>query len=720
MAVFKCKMCGGNLDIEKGVTVYECAYCGTKQTVPSADDDKKMLLFTRANRLRFECEFDKASGIYESIIADFPEEAEAYWGLILCKYGIEYVDDPKTAKKVPTCHRSSFDSVMDDVNFGLVMENSDELSRALYREEAKKIEKLRKDIIEVSQKEEPYDIFICYKETDSNGERTIDSLIAQDVYDALCEKGYRVFFSRITLEDKLGQEYEPYIFAALNSAKIMLAFGTDYEHYNAVWVKNEWSRFLQLIEQGQKKTLIPCYKNIDAYDMPKEFAKLQAQDMGKVGAIQDLIRGIAKIIKADGKNAVDQAGFRETGSLLDEAFLLIEDGSFKTAEKYCNTILKTDPQNAKAYLAKLMIELKIKKSTARSFALKRYQENENFKKMMQYGDEDIHQKFADFERFKKRAKKTLIIATSTILVISLMVISTTLRVEKDKKYRALLPQLSYAEPNYEYLKSEFEALRGYYNSEYYAMLCGAKLGEVYEDVQDLIYDDTFKAISISQSFPNVKRIRVLDSVTAINSNAFKGCESLKSVVIPNSVTSIKNSAFQNCQSLESIKLPKGIKSISKSAFQNCDALKNITIPEGVTYIGESAFKNCDALENVTMPDTITSIKKSAFQNCDSLKSITLSNSLIVINESAFAYCDSLKNIIIPQTVKDIGETAFQGCKALESIALPNDIKYLGSNIFYGCDALKSVSLGVDYPRTGFAVDWAGDNPTFKITYGVKQ
>ena len=32
-------------------------------------------------------------------------EAEAYWGLVLCRYGIEYVNDPATGKKVPTCHR---------------------------------------------------------------------------------------------------------------------------------------------------------------------------------------------------------------------------------------------------------------------------------------------------------------------------------------------------------------------------------------------------------------------------------------------------------------------------------------------------------------------------------------------------------------------------------------------------------------------------------------
>ena len=210
-------MCGGNLEVQEGITVCECEYCGSMQTVPNVDDEKKFNLFTRANRVRSACEFDKAAGVYETIVSDFQEEAEAYWGLLLCKYGIEYVDDPKTGKKIPTCHRSSFDSIFEDTNFEMVMECSDSISRGIYREEAKTIENLRVGIIEISSKEEPYDIFICYKEKDSNGDRTTDSVIAQDVYDALTEKGYKVCFSRITLEDKLGQEYEPYIFSALNS-----------------------------------------------------------------------------------------------------------------------------------------------------------------------------------------------------------------------------------------------------------------------------------------------------------------------------------------------------------------------------------------------------------------------------------------------------------------------------------------------------------------------
>ena len=94
------------MQLVEGSSTALCEYCGTMQTVPSADNEKKLTLFSRANRLRIGCEFDKASGVYEAIVADFPEEAEAYWGLVLCKYGIEYVDDPASGKKSP--YLSSF------------------------------------------------------------------------------------------------------------------------------------------------------------------------------------------------------------------------------------------------------------------------------------------------------------------------------------------------------------------------------------------------------------------------------------------------------------------------------------------------------------------------------------------------------------------------------------------------------------------------------------
>ena len=415
MAIIKCKMCGGDLNIIEGASTAECEFCGSVQTVPKVDDEKKLTLFARANRLRAACEFDKAAGIYEAIVADFQEEAEAYWGLVLCKYGIEYVDDPGTGKKIPTCHRSSFDSVMDDGDLEQALENADPVARKIYRDEAKAIEELRTGIIAVSSNEAPYDIFICYKETAENGDRTLDSVLAQDVYDALTDKGYRVFFSRISLEDKLGMEYEPYIFAALNSAKIMLAFGTDYEYFNAVWVKNEWSRYLQLMAKDKDKHLIPCYKDINAYDMPKEFTKLQAQDLGKVGATQDLLRGIEKILPKNNKvtAAIKSGGAAET-PLLKRAFMYLEDGATDKAEEYFEKSLDSNPECAEAYLGKLLLDLGMNNVDQLCTAEVSFVNNTNYIKAQRFADNSLSQKLNGYvsKIDSKNAEKSGRIATA--------------------------------------------------------------------------------------------------------------------------------------------------------------------------------------------------------------------------------------------------------------------------------------------------------------------
>ena len=363
MAVFKCKMCGASLDItDLEAKVTKCEYCGTSQTTPTFDDDRKVNLFKRAEKLRRASEFDKAAGVYESIVGEFPEESEAYWGLCLCKYGIEYVDDPATGKKVPTCHRTSFDSIFEDENFEQACENTNEEAGRVLRAEAKAIDILQKSILDTVQQEPPYDIFICYKETDANGERTIDSVFAQDIYDGFTAKGYKVFFARITLESKLGQAYEPYIFSALNSAKVMIVVGTSYENFNAVWVKNEWNRFLHMMEKDKTKNLIPCYKDIDAYDMPKEFGKLQAQDMGKIGYLQDLIRGVQKLIgnEASGGSSIKGGSLATVGSLLKRAEIYLSDGDWKNADSCCETVLDADPTNKEAYLKKMLASVREK------------------------------------------------------------------------------------------------------------------------------------------------------------------------------------------------------------------------------------------------------------------------------------------------------------------------------------------------------------------------
>lgn len=411
MASFICKMCGGNLEFIESESVCECDHCGRRQTVPKPDDDKKMALFERANQLRADCDFDKSAGIYEAIAAEFPEEAEAYWGLVLCKYGIEYVDDPLSKSKIPTCHRSSFNSVFDDADYKSTIENATVVQREVYEAEAGQIENIRKGIIEVSEKEEPYDVFICFKEHDKRGDRTPDSVFAQEIYDALTEKGYRVFFSRITLEDKLGTEYEPYIFAALNSAKVMLAFGTSAEYYNSVWVKNEWSRFLQLIANGEKKTLIPCYADMPIDEMPQGFSIRQAQNMAKLGWQQDLVRGVEKIIPKKSEEVKEKVVIRETSnnptvtSLLKRVFIFLEDKDWKSADEYAEKVLDIDPENAEAYLGKLMAELRITKRQYLNGLAEPFHQAVNYKKTVRYADEALKAELEGYnEAIRKRNK----------------------------------------------------------------------------------------------------------------------------------------------------------------------------------------------------------------------------------------------------------------------------------------------------------------------------
>ena len=40
--------------------------------------------------------------------------------------------------------------------------------------------------------------------------------------------------------------------------KVMVVLGTRPEYLSAVWVRNEWSRFLTLIRNGEQKVLIPA------------------------------------------------------------------------------------------------------------------------------------------------------------------------------------------------------------------------------------------------------------------------------------------------------------------------------------------------------------------------------------------------------------------------------------------------------------------------------
>lgn len=366
--ILHCKMCGGSLEMLNKSSVYKCQYCGTEQTVPQIDDEQILGMLDRANHFRQVFEFDKAIEIYERIIENGTSDADIYWALVLCRYGIEYVDDPITKEKIPTCHRMQYKFILEDADYLMALNKADSLQRVLFEKEANYIYKVQKSILEISNKEKPFDVFICYKESDEKGRRTVDSVLAQDIYYQLTEKKYKVFFSRITLESKLGQQYEPYIFAALNSAKVMIVLGTKPEYYNAVWVKNEWNRFLDIMRNDKSRLIIPAYKDFDPYELPDELSYFQALDMSKIGFIQDLVRGIDKVLGKTSDyekeiiqtSAITEGAANNVAALLKRGELALEDMEWEKAYDFYDKVLNLDAENGFAYLGQALSKMKAK------------------------------------------------------------------------------------------------------------------------------------------------------------------------------------------------------------------------------------------------------------------------------------------------------------------------------------------------------------------------
>ncbi len=372
MSVIKCKMCGGNLEITQGSTVAECEYCGSIQTLPRVSDERLAGLYERANDLRMCNEFDEAIKVYEKIIDENPQDSDAYWSMALCKYGVNYVEEMKGAPRKPTINRAQLTPIVNDVNYLSAVKYADDEQKKVYEEEAAKIDRILRRYMEISRREKPYDVFICYKESDENGERTLDSVRAGEIYRKLVKEGFNVFFAPVSLKSLLGEEYEPYIFAAIQSAKVMLVIGTKPEYLNAVWVKNEWSRFLALAKDDGNKKLIPVYAEMDPYDMPEAFKYKQAQNMEDIGFELDLINGIEKLVRKNEPQKEariisrrnEYSAPENTDKFLQRIEIFLDNHDWHNANIYCEKVLDISPRNEKAHFYKLLIEARVTNEVA--------------------------------------------------------------------------------------------------------------------------------------------------------------------------------------------------------------------------------------------------------------------------------------------------------------------------------------------------------------------
>ena len=145
--------------------------------------------------------------------------------------------------------------------------------------------------------------------------------------------------------------------------------------------------------------------------MPEEFSHLQAQDMSKLGFMQDLIRGIKKILSpttpSQNKSNIETPIQVSTNSspVLKRAFMFLSDGAWDKAYEYCEKVLDADPENSKAYVGLLLADLKIKTEDELVDSSKQFTDNDNFKKAVQFSDNEYRQLLCSYnnENIYRRA-----------------------------------------------------------------------------------------------------------------------------------------------------------------------------------------------------------------------------------------------------------------------------------------------------------------------------
>ena len=258
--------------------IYKCKSCGNEMHSGNLESDIRRRLNEIVD-LRQRLEFEDATERLDDFISESGDCADAYFQRILCRYGVTYVKDYDGISMVPTISRASDKSILTTSDYKLMLQfasNKQEKDEFISRID--EIEKIREEIIDKARKEEPFDIFICYKRTVDNDSYTKDSTYARKIYDYLNKLGYKVFFAEETIT---AGEYEPIIYNALMTASIMLVIAASKPEYLvSPWVKNEWQRFVRIVEDDdtRKKTIIPVTVGFEPYNLPGGLQKFQAFD----------------------------------------------------------------------------------------------------------------------------------------------------------------------------------------------------------------------------------------------------------------------------------------------------------------------------------------------------------------------------------------------------------------------------------------------------------
>ena len=272
---------------------------------------------------------------------------------------------------------------------------------------------------------------------------------------------------------------------------------------------------------------------------------------------------------------------------------------------------------------------------------------------------------------------------------------------------------------------------------------GSKLGYIevsgfhgLPELESFVFDGTNSITRIgAKAFsddPKLKSFDVPTTVTAINENAFQNTPALATVTFkePAAIKTIGKSTFAS-SGIKSIKLPESVTTIDVQAFDNCKNLQTISIPKNVSSIKTGAFNFCESLTAINVDKDNANYSSLDGMLCDKDKKTlitfpagkadtkyTLIPYFSTVAQYAFYSSDKVTNITFPKSVTTIETRALALCKNLKSLSFmgTDNVPALTADIVYESSKPKDITIYVRkawYENSANASTVASYNNTFK-------
>jgi len=138
-----------------------------------------------------------------------------------------------------------------------------------------------------SQERAP-DVFISFKNKDSDGKSTHDAKMASDLYEFLKARDVRVFMSNVSLQELGTSKFKEAIDAALDAATVLIVVATSAENVKSKWVKYEWDSFWQdILAKVKPDGQVFTYLNgVSPKELPISLRHVQSFEEGDEGLAQ--------------------------------------------------------------------------------------------------------------------------------------------------------------------------------------------------------------------------------------------------------------------------------------------------------------------------------------------------------------------------------------------------------------------------------------------------